>query len=380
MTWRNVESESPDRLVYSERAHPWIGLPLAILGAAGFVGTASQMIAVWPDGFLGSLMGLVVCLFILSAGLGALRRGTIIFDCPAGSVTRSSGLLFWGRSARSDLGDYSAVGWGCNRGSGTSYPVYLSGPDGRKLPLFESSLPPEARRLTEEVAAFLGCGAEHFDEALLAAHAARERPGGRSEPDTLLVRSLVGTSLMKRVVTTDPDRLSYRWGFSDFLVFFGVLALPVGSFFLLLFLLIPDFIMKTPKVWWVFPFLGGVSAACGLLFLFGRRGFAIDKGLRVVRTWWGLLVPLRTRQWEFGRDPGVSLRRRVVVTSGGAPCVVHEVVIRNENGDEVVVFKSLNGHGAGVVGEDVAAFLGRDLVREDLSLRTDRGEGPGTVP
>lgn len=108
---------------------------------------------------------------------------------------------------------------------------------------------------------------------------------------------------MRQIASPDQDRLEFRSG-GGCLTFFGLPFLGAGLF-----------VMSLPWTtssaqWqggqqapWFFlvPF-GAIFALVGAALSFGRRGAVLDRRQGLLITWWGLLVPFRTKQRKLEAD------------------------------------------------------------------------------
>ena len=91
---------------------------------------------------------------------------------------------------------------------------------------------------------------------------------------------------------------------------FGLPFLAMGLFASFIFLSPPEG-WTTAGESWVGVLVGGIFTLVGAGLVFGRSGTILDRRRRVVTTWWGLLVPFSSTQYQVGRDALVSISREV---------------------------------------------------------------------
>jgi hypothetical protein len=110
--------------------------------------------------------------------------------------------------------------------------------------------------------------------------------------------------------TNDPDILTKRRG-GGCLSIFGLPFLLAGLFVMQIPLrLIPLRGEGAPLPWYFFLLFGGVFATVGAVLVFGRRGLVIDRRRQVARKWWGLVVPMRRKEYPLERFERVELSHK----------------------------------------------------------------------
>ena len=114
--------------------------------------------------------------------------------------------------------------------------------------------------------------------------------------------------------------------------------------------------------WAVVPF-GMVFAAVGAALVLGRRGVILDRRARTITTWWGLLVPFKSKHYALEEFPCVTVSRETR-NSKNSTYVVFPVRLENasvkvELGEFHVRMPSRR------LAEETAKFLGLGL--RDLS-------------
>jgi len=210
----------------------------------------------------------------------------------------------------------------------------------------------DARRLTNEIAAFLAIPAEHWDEALL--HTA---PKGHGPYEAPWFDRLIGRQPMHRVPDGRAKQLRYCQSFETILKAFSWVFLPVGLVFLGVAL--PAGPQQGPE-YPVFLAVGSIFPLLALFFLTGRRGIIFDKESRCVIVWWGLLAPLLRQVHDLSAFRAVAVRRGVK-TAGDYPVVRTAVVLRGHG--ELTVHDHRSKGEAESMAREIAAFLGWDLHR-----------------
>lgn len=375
-----METGDSHRQVYVDKGVPLLGLPLSIVGIIGTVAMARHAIISFLElphdpSVIGSyVVGTIGSLLVLALGCRMLVRGEVVLDKAASEITRSRNWFFWRFPVATSLEGYTGVAWrhrwrhptGQTDSNNTIYPVCLTGRE-PELELFSVIFQmQEARRLTDEVASFLGLPAEHLDQALLAAPADAEGASRPAHPTALELQRLLAAQVI--VSRPDANRLVCRTAFPSVIRAFGAAALVMG----LLFLFAPvlgihvDMRDRAGRQGpWDVPMLGGAFVGFGILFALGCRGFTIRKDAAALKQWWGLLVPLVWRQHDLQLLWSLAIGRRVTTTSSGYPVVQHTVRFQAPtSGEAVTIFRSLSRDEARAIAQEVAAFLSRELVDE----------------
>lgn len=109
--------------------------------------------------------------------------------------------------------------------------------------------------------------------------------------------------------TSDREVLEARTG-GGCLTLFGIPFLLGGLFVMTSPLdLIPA--KNQPPPWPVALLFGGIFAAVGAAFVFGRAGKIVDRRARTVTTWWGLLVPFAHTVYRLDEFDRVTISREV---------------------------------------------------------------------
>ena len=200
---------------------------------------------------------------------------------------------------------------------------------------------------------------------------------------------------MGRVQSSDPDVIAYRSGGGCLMV----LSLPfvaVG-----LFVMCSAFLPESerfkeadsgkPMSAAMALLFGGVFATVGTVLMLGRGGKTVDRRAGTVTTWWGLLVPFRSKEWALTDFDMVRIAREVRHAKN-ASYTVYPVRITGP-GDAKMTFEETRDRAkARALGEEVAKFLelkiadasmGSEVVREpgelDESLR-DKAQRTGGRP
>ncbi len=106
----------------------------------------------------------------------------------------------------------------------------------------------------------------------------------------------------------------------------------------------------------------------GAALIFGRAGVSIDRRSGSVVSWWGLMLPFRSKRRELGDFTHVSLRRKVV---------------RSDKSTRIVFPVALSGKGADLECESLPAYTQARTKAEQLakftSLNLHDSSGAGTV-
>jgi hypothetical protein len=348
LMWKRLESSRPDVLIYRRGGTPalLVGLTFAGIGVALFVGSA---INPWCWGFL-LCPGAIISLTLVSLGVHAMVGRSVTFDRSLGQATLSWRWLFREKSDTYALASFDRIGWSHRRDHPPTYHICLHGPNAAALGLFWFSSMDDARRLTNEIAAFLAIPAEHWDEALL--HTTRE---GYGPDDAPWFERLIGRQPMHRVAGGIPKQLRYcqsfetilkglSWGFLAIgLVFLGV-ALTAG----------PELGPEYPA----FLAVGSIFPLLALFFLMGRRGIIFDKESHCVITWWGLLTPMLRQVRDLSAFRTVAVKRSVK-TAGDYPVVRASVLLTGDKA--LIVHDHRSKEAAESMAREIAAFLGWDL-------------------
>ena len=348
--WKRLETSRPDVLIYRRGGTLalLIGLTLAGAGVALFVGS---VINPWFWGFL-LYPGAIICLILVSLGVHAMVRRSVTFDRSLGQATVSWRWLFRETSDTYTLATFDRVGWSHRHGHPPTYHICLQGPNAAALELFWFSSMDDARRLTNEIAAFLAIPAEHWDEALL--HTA---PKGHGPYEAPWFDRLIGRQPMHRVPDGRAKQLRYCQSFETILKAFSWVFLPVGLVFLGVALTAGP--QQGPE-YPVFLAVGSIFPLLALFFLTGRRGIIFDKESLCVIVWWGLLAPLLRQVHDLSAFRAVAVRRGVK-TAGDYPVVRTAVVLRGHG--ELTVHDHRSKGEAESMAREIAAFLGWDLHR-----------------
>lgn len=108
------------------------------------------------------------------------------------------------------------------------------------------------------------------------------------------------------------------------------------------------------------PMLGLVFAVVGGLITFGRAGKLIDRTAGTITTWWGLLVPMRSKTRPLDEFHEVTMRREVRRSNKNTR-VVYPVRLRARQGADLTLEELQNEKQARRTAERVAKFLGLPL-------------------
>ena len=130
--------------------------------------------------------------------------------------------------------------------------------------------------------------------------------------------------------------------------------------------------------------LGGVFALVGAYLLLGRRGVILDKEADVVRTWWGLLVPISSKpRGQLSECTTVTITKELRASGrsshgGGRQRVsytVYPVRLKRRQGKPAVVTESRNYLASRRVAEAVSNFLGLNISDRTGGVTTVRQAG-----
>jgi len=167
-----------------------------------------------------------------------------------------------------------------------------------------------------------------------------------------------------RVKTDDPDVIEYKSG-GGCLMLFGLPFLLAGLFVMASTLLPGKYQPKdsdTGKpmpIYFAIPF-GGVFALVGAGLMFGRAGKRIDRRAGTATTWWGLLVPFRTKTYPLSDFEKVTITREVR-RSKNSSYTVYPVRTAGASVKSVTIEEPRSEDKARALGEEVAKFLGLPL-------------------
>ncbi|MDQ8183836.1 hypothetical protein [Pelagicoccus sp. SDUM812005] len=106
---------------------------------------------------------------------------------------------------------------------------------------------------------------------------------------------------------------------------------------------------------------GGIFVAVGAGILFYRSGLRIDKGQGEVASWWGLLVPLRTKRYALGDIELVTITHEIR-RSKNSSYSVYPVKLTLKKGGELKVTEERKGSNSRREAEAIAKFLEVDIV------------------
>lgn len=116
--------------------------------------------------------------------------------------------------------------------------------------------------------------------------------------------------------------------------------------------------------------MGTLFASIGALFMFGRTGVSVDRDLREVVSWWGLLVPFSSRRHSTDDFELVSLSHEVRRSKNSSYSVYPVRLVPKEGDEAVDVTEVRSDHAEGRrQAERVAKCLG-------LGLRDETGATP----
>lgn len=359
------DRESDDRrLVYLRRAHPLIGLPLAVLGLLIVVGNSEHLIRDRGGGTEGWWTGLVLALVVVAIGLRLLVSRRLIFDRAGRQLVDARRFLGFERSKVRALDGIESISWEAKEesdsegSSTTSYPVMLRGP-GEPFEIWKAARAGDARRFTREVGEFLGLAQHHWDAEVLdpSSEQAVELRGKQAR-QVALMRRLGLEGSLARTVSPSGTRLVLRriGGGGPFLRLWGSGVALMGVFFMLLPALGGTFNGRADAFWEPIG-IGGGMAIVGSALVLGRRGITLDKEEHVVRRWWGLLGPWWSRPRDLSRYAAVGCEHTL-----NDATLVGQAVLKGRDEPDYVLYRSADIPEAQAVAEEVASFLGWDLV------------------
>ncbi len=138
-----------------------------------------------------------------------------------------------------------------------------------------------------------------------------------------------------------------------------------------------------PPPWYLMVPFGSIFATVGAAFVFGRAGVTVDKLQGRIITWWGLLVPFKSTQYNIADYDRVAIRQEVRRSKNSTYTIYP---VRIEGGVESIDWDTLRDPTkARAAAEELAKFLGfkvvdasagEEIVREadrlDESLRERR--------
>ncbi len=110
---------------------------------------------------------------------------------------------------------------------------------------------------------------------------------------------------MKKIDSHDPDLMIFRSG-GGCLILFG-LPFMISGFFTM----IVPFLKTQGDVGWPISLFGFVFFAVGLCISFGRSGIVIDKKMKSVTSWWGLIFPIQSKLHELYNFKNVAITKEI---------------------------------------------------------------------
>lgn len=363
---KRCDRESDDRrLVYLRRAYPLIGLPLAVVGLLIVVGNSRHLVWNWGDNTEGWWLGFVLALFVGVVGLRLLVSRRLTFDRAERQLISAHRFLGFERSKVRPLDGIESIGWevkdeSSSEGTSTTYPVVLRGPGA----FFEIWRPPcsdDARRFTREVGEFLGLEQHHWDTEVLdpsSAQAAALR--GKQARQAALMRRLGLKGALRRTISPSGTRLVLQstGGGGPFLRRWGGGAALLGVFFMLQPALGGTFNGREDAFWEPIG-IGAGMVIVGSTLALGRRGITLDKEEQEVRRWWGLLRPWWSQRQDLSRYAAVGFECGLSDTT-----LVGHAVLKGRGEPDYILYRSTDIPEAQAVAEEVAGFLGWDLMAD----------------
>jgi hypothetical protein len=172
--------------------------------------------------------------------------------------------------------------------------------------------------------------------------------------------------------TRGPDILERRKG-GGRLILLGLPFFLVGLFVAQIpFGFIPVEVEGGPLVLAILVPLGPLFAGVGLILMLSRSGITIDRGLRIVVHWWGLLIPIRRRGYDLDSFDKVSIGYREGARNSPDIFPVSLIGIDSHNALHIVDLMSYET--AARVADELARFTGKPL--EDLAADSQYTEQP----
>lgn len=174
---------------------------------------------------------------------------------------------------------------------------------------------------------------------------------------------------MPRIPSSDPDRMVFRSG-GGCLMLFGLPFFLAGlGIIATLFLSEPHRPREKetgkPAPAPLVIVMGTVFAALGVGLMFGRAGKVLDRRTDTLTTWWGLLLPLRSKEQRLSAFEQVVLSREVRRSKNGT-YTVYPVRLRGKGCPDVTLEEPQNPEQARRVAEEVAKFLGRPFADSSM--------------
>ena len=174
--------------------------------------------------------------------------------------------------------------------------------------------------------------------------------------------------MMQSVDSGDPERLVYRSG-GGWLALLGLPFLAGG-----LAVMFGALGSGGEAFEWLFAVLfGGIFVLVGGAFVLGRAGTILDRRSGLATRWWGLLVPMRSKQFPLADFTAVRISREVR-RSKNSTYTVYPVRLAGD-GDAVKIGERRLPDKARELGEEVAKFLGLSLADSSLGTEVVREAG-----
>ncbi len=183
---------------------------------------------------------------------------------------------------------------------------------------------------------------------------------------------------MRRIVSSDPERMVYRSG-GGCLMLFGLPFLVAGAFMIVAPFLEGRFQMKDSKTGRPMPpavglAMGAAFAAVGIGLMFGRSGKTLDRRADTLTAWWGLLVPFRRKEHRLSAFERVTLSREIR-HSKNSTYTVYPVRLEGAGVPKVTLEEPRDMNAARALGEEAAKFLGRPLADSSTGSQVVRQPG-----
>jgi hypothetical protein len=150
-------------------------------------------------------------------------------------------------------------------------------------------------------------------------------------------------------------------GLPFFLIGFFVAQIPFGF--------IPVEVEGGPLVMAILLPLGPLFAGVGLILILSRSGFIINRRTRVVIHWWGLLIPMKKKEYNFDHFTKVRIEFRAGDRNSSDTFLISLIGSSSQSTFHIVDLT--NYEMAVKAGEELAQFICKPL--ENLALDTQYG-------
>lgn len=358
------DESNVSELVYREPAHPFFGLPVAMVGLGIVVGSAGDALRRWPDVF-GSSLGVVLGFVLTGVGATLLCSRTVIFHRAEGRIVDTRRWFLFGWTKTRALSDFQEISWSRKvRSSGGDlafqYPVVLRGA-GDDFNLIDTPNTASARELTSEIGAFLGLKQTHWDDAVLDPSSELGRIYRREQARAISRAQASGhmTPLVMEVSESGTRavlRKKAQGRSGGFFGLFGIAACFMGGFFVLLPFTGGTFNGRKDAFWE--PILvGSALAGIGAAIVLYRRETRFDKEERVATSSWGFWKFRRESTHDLSCYAGVGFSE--TVASGD---LMAHLYLKGNGAPDLPLQRTVDLNEARALAENLARFLNLPLL------------------